>query len=43
MSSNKFKAAAYQWRLYREVLGMDVISASRNFVHYAVNGYAKHR
>lgn len=43
VSSNKFKAAAYQWRLYREVLGMDVISASRNFVHYAVNGYAKHR
>ncbi|MEA9442484.1 hypothetical protein VCX45_17600 [Aeromonas caviae] len=43
MTQNKFNAAYYQWRLYRDVEGLDLISSIWYFFWYAVNGLIKYR
>lgn len=41
VSSNKFTAAKYQWRLYREVEKLPYLKALKHFVSYALNGIVK--
>ncbi|ELZ5773640.1 glycosyltransferase family 2 protein [Vibrio metschnikovii] len=43
VSSNKFNAAKYQWRLYREVEKLDFINSAKYFVQYSFRGYRKSR
>jgi glycosyltransferase involved in cell wall biosynthesis len=43
VSSNKLRAAGWQWRIYREIEGMSVPKASRYMLHYAWNALAKRR
>jgi glycosyltransferase involved in cell wall biosynthesis len=43
VSSNKIKAAQYQWKIYREVENLNLISSSFYFVQYAVNGILKYK
>ena len=38
ISANKFNAAKFTWRLYREVERLSLIKASYYFTHYAVRG-----
>ncbi|GLS03834.1 glycosyl transferase [Chitiniphilus shinanonensis] len=42
VSSDKKNAAAWQWKLYREVVGLGRLAAAYYFVHYAVRGFAKY-
>lgn len=41
MTRNKFDAACYQWRLYRDVLKLDLSKSIFYFLMYAVNGIVK--
>lgn len=41
ISSNKSNAARYTWRLYRDIEGLPLITASYYFTHYALNGVFK--
>ena len=41
ISSNKSNAARYTWRLYRDIEGLSLITASYYFTHYALNGVFK--
>lgn len=43
MSQNKLNAARYQWRLYRDVVGLNLLQCSWYFCWYAVNGFIKYR
>jgi glycosyltransferase involved in cell wall biosynthesis len=43
VSSNKLRAAGWQWRIYRDIEGMSVPKASRYMLHYAWNALAKRR
>jgi glycosyltransferase involved in cell wall biosynthesis len=43
LSSNKLVAAAYQWQLYRRVVGLSVGSALLHFAGYAYKGARKAR
>lgn len=43
ISANKISAARYTWQLYREVEGLNFISASYYFLNYAVNGLLRTR
>ncbi|MFQ1907875.1 glycosyltransferase family 2 protein [Aeromonas veronii] len=43
MSQNKLDAARYQWRLYREVVGLNFLRSAWYFGWYAVNGFIKYR
>lgn len=43
MSQNKFNAACYQWRLYRDVVGLNIFKSAWYFSWYAVNGFIKYR
>ncbi|WP_323891067.1 glycosyltransferase family 2 protein [Aeromonas veronii] len=43
MSQNKFNAASYQWRLYRDVVGLNLCQCLWYFGWYAVNGFIKYR
>ncbi|MFB2679528.1 glycosyltransferase family 2 protein [Shewanella mangrovisoli] len=43
MSQNKLNAARYQWRLYRDVVGLNLLKCSWYFCWYAVNGLIKYR
>lgn len=43
MSQNKFNAASYQWRLYRDVVGLNLGQCIWYFGWYAINGYIKYR
>ncbi len=43
VSSNKFKAAQYQWKIYREVEKLDIFFSMYYFIHYAINGIIKYR
>ena len=43
VSSNKLRAAGWQWRIYREVEGMSALRASAYMLHYAWNALAKRR
>ena len=42
VSSNKLKAAKYQWKIYREVEKLDLIRSIYYFLHYAWNGLRKY-
>ncbi|MBB6327748.1 glycosyltransferase involved in cell wall biosynthesis [Algoriphagus iocasae] len=41
ISGNKFRAARYQWRVYREFENLSFLKASYYFAHYAVFGVLK--
>ncbi|WP_270806358.1 glycosyltransferase family 2 protein [Aeromonas sp. QDB62] len=43
MSQNKINAAHYQWRLYRDVVGLNFLQSAWYFGWYAVNGFIKYR
>lgn len=43
MSQNKISAARYQWRLYRDVVGLNILRSIWYFSWYAVNGFIKYR
>lgn len=43
MSQNKLNAARYQWRLYRDVVGLNLLQSAWYFGWYAVNGFIKYR
>ncbi|MBW3530943.1 glycosyltransferase family 2 protein [Shewanella sp. NKUCC06_TVS] len=43
MSQNKLNAARYQWRLYRDVVGLNLLQSAWYFSWYAVNGFIKYR
>lgn len=43
MSQNKLDAARYQWRLYRDVVGLNFIQSVWYFGWYALNGFIKYR
>ncbi len=43
LSSDKFKAARWQWHIYRDIEQLDVARASWYFAHYAGNALAKRR
>jgi len=43
LSSNKFKAAQYQWKVYREFEKLSYIKALYYFLHYAYNGIKKYK
>lgn len=38
ISANKYSAAQYTWKLYREVERLNILVASYYFTHYAING-----
>ncbi|WP_432798747.1 glycosyltransferase family 2 protein [Poriferisphaera sp. WC338] len=41
ISRNKFSAASFQWRVYREIEKLSLLKASYYFIHYAVRGFFK--
>lgn len=41
ISGNKFRAAKYQWRVYREFEHLNILQAGYYFCHYAVFGVLK--
>ncbi|MFC3880865.1 glycosyltransferase family 2 protein [Algoriphagus namhaensis] len=41
ISGNKFKAAGYQWRVYREFEHLNVVEAGYYFLHYSFFGVIK--
>jgi teichuronic acid biosynthesis glycosyltransferase TuaG len=41
ISSNKFLAAGYVWKLYREIEGLSFFTASYYFCHYAIRAFLK--
>ncbi|EGR0582248.1 glycosyltransferase [Vibrio cholerae] len=43
MSKNKLNAACYQWRLYRDVVGLNILQRIWYFGWYAINGFIKYR
>lgn len=43
MSQNKLNAACYQWRFYRDVVGLGLLKRIWYFSWYAVNGLIKYR
>ncbi|EQB8042967.1 glycosyltransferase family 2 protein [Aeromonas hydrophila] len=43
MSQNKLNAAGYQWRLYRDVVGLNFLQSAWYFGWYAINGFIKYR
>jgi len=43
ISSNKRKAAAYQWKIYREIEKLNIFKSAYYFIHYAYNGIKKYR
>ena len=43
MSKNKLNAAGYQWRLYRDVVGLNVFKSAWYFGWYAFNGFMKYK
>ncbi|MFM5124853.1 glycosyltransferase family 2 protein [Aeromonas veronii] len=43
MSQNKINAACYQWRLYRDVVGLNFMQSVWYFGWYALNGFIKYR
>lgn len=43
VSRNKFLAARYQWRVYRELEQLPLLKSCWYFAHYAVNGIRKNR
>jgi glycosyltransferase involved in cell wall biosynthesis len=43
MSKKKVLAAKHQWKLYREHEALGVFRSMYYFIHYAINGYIKHK
>jgi len=43
VSSNKLKAAQYQWKIYRDVEKLGLSRSLYYFIHYAINGVVKYR
>lgn len=43
VSSNKIKAAQYQWKIYREVENLNLIASTFYFIQYAFNGVLKYK
>jgi len=43
LSSNKLKAAGYNWRIYREIEGWSLPVSAFAFASYAVRGVLKSR
>lgn len=42
MTQNKLSAAMYQWRLYRQVVGLGVFKCAWYFSWYVLNGFSKY-
>jgi glycosyltransferase involved in cell wall biosynthesis len=43
ISSNKRKAAGYQWKIYREIEKLNIVSSVYYFLNYAIKGFFKYR
>ena len=43
VSSNKLKAAFYQWRVYRDIEKLNFFKSAYYFIHYTWNGIRKYR
>lgn len=43
VSSNKIKAAQYQWKIYTEIEKLNLFSSCYYFVQYAINGVLKYK
>ncbi|ENP0848336.1 glycosyltransferase family 2 protein [Vibrio parahaemolyticus] len=43
MTSNKIKVLSYQWKFYRNIVGLGLLKSSYLFVFYAINGIMKHK
>jgi len=43
ISSNKRKAASYQWKIYREIEKLNIFSSLYYFINYALNGFLKYK
>ena len=43
VSSNKFKAAKYQWKIYREVEKLGLVKSLYYFTYYVYNGIRKYK
>ena len=43
ISSNKRRAAAYQWKIYRNVEEFSIVKSLYFFIHYAINGFLKYK
>lgn len=41
LSGDKFKSAKWHWEVYRDFLGMNILSSVYNFIFYTVNGVLK--
>lgn len=43
MTQNKVEVLKWQWKFYREVVGLSVVSSCYYFCHYAINGFLKYK
>ena len=43
ISSNKLKASQYQWKIYREIEKLNILSSIYYFLHYTYNGIMKYK
>ena len=43
ISSNKLIAAAYQWKVYREIEKLNLAKSAYYFLHYTINGFTKYK
>ena len=43
ISSNKKRAAAYQWKIYRDIEQLNIFKSVYYFIHYAINGFKKYK
>ncbi len=43
VSSNKIKAALYQWKIYRDIEKLPLHKSIYYFLHYSLNGLKKHK
>ena len=43
VSSNKLKAATYQWKIYRDVENLNLLRSTYHFIHYFINGIMKYK
>lgn len=43
VSSNKLKSALWTWRIYRDYEKLGLLSSMKYFLHYAINGFIKHK
>ena len=41
-SANKIRAATWQWSIYRNILGINIVYSLWYFLHYAYHGLKKH-